>query len=109
MCVRCCLRACVVGWVQAPPDSGTRRCFISVLYFFNFFQAPPGQRDKALTPEDVQDLIEYCQSHSESREAGVGVGGAGGTGSGRTGVGMDVEGSIDESESAGSNPAGNVF
>ena len=72
-------------------------------------QAPPGQRDKALTPEDVQDLIEYCQSHSESREAGVRVGGARGTGSGRTGVGMDVEGSIDESESAGSNPAGNVF
>ena len=60
-------------------------------------QAPPGQRDKTLTPEDVEDLVEYCQCRSESQEA-VGLGGSGGAG-----VDMDADGSRDES--AGSNPA----
>ena len=60
-------------------------------------QAPPGQRDKTLTPEDVEDLVEYCQCRSESQEA-VSLGGNGGPS-----VGVEAGGGRDEA--AGSNPA----
>ena len=63
-------------------------------------QAPPGERDKALTPEDVEDLVEYCQSRSErqeAREANVDLMGGGAGGGGADEQGRD--------ESAGSNPA----